>query len=306
MGNLISIVIPVYNAEKYVERCLQSVVNQTYKNIEIIIVYLNSSDQTLEKINTFKDKRIIRLEQIEQTGPGGARNLGIKVAQGKYIGFVEADDFIDLDYYEKLYINIESNNSDIAIAEVAHIRNNKLKYPPRKNSLILTSFYDKYKMITNGGTFDKLYKAEFIKEQQIEFPENVRFEDNPWILQAIYYSKKMSFAVGTYYNYCPGPWSAEYRDKLKKDVLPIARLMVDFAKTKNFTRKEFHLVQKKIIDSFAITFLIEDNVYTVLADITGCSFYMKSQWVWRKYKFYKKKYLLKIKNFIIGLSASKK
>ena len=114
MGNdiKISIIVPVYNCAKYIKKCLDSLINQTFKNIEIILVNDGSTDNSEEIIQSYDDNRIVYIKQKNQ-GPSAARNLGIDLAKGEYIGFVDSDDWIDADYYEKLYNAIAANNAII-------------------------------------------------------------------------------------------------------------------------------------------------------------------------------------------------
>ena len=104
MGKLISVIIPVYNAEKFLKSCLDSVVNQTYKNLEIILVDDGSKDNSLEICKQYekKDKRI-KLICKKNGGAASARNLALTIAKGDYITFVDSDDFINLEMYEYLY-----------------------------------------------------------------------------------------------------------------------------------------------------------------------------------------------------------
>ena len=99
----VSVIIPAYNTENQITKCLNSVLNQTLKEIEIIVIDDGSTDNTLELINNFKltDSRITVISQ-ENKKQGAARNRGIEIAKGEYIGFVDSDDYIDRDYYEKL------------------------------------------------------------------------------------------------------------------------------------------------------------------------------------------------------------
>ena len=124
----ISIIVPFYNTEKYIERCLTSLVNQTVSDIEIVCINDGSNDNSLEIVKTFanKDLRIKILEQ-ENLKQGAARNNGTKIAVGEYIGFVDSDDWVDLDYFEKLYNAAKKYNSDIALATNVRIGNGKTK-----------------------------------------------------------------------------------------------------------------------------------------------------------------------------------
>ncbi len=125
MNKLISIIIPVYNVEKYLEKCILSVINQTYKNIEIILVNDGSPDNSIEICKKYAriDSRIIYIEK-ENGGLSSARNVGIDVAKGEYIGFVDSDDYISSDMYEKLYDIISSENADMAICNLNWVDEN--------------------------------------------------------------------------------------------------------------------------------------------------------------------------------------
>ena len=107
--------MPVYNQEKYISMCLDSLVNQTLKDIEIVIINDGSKDKTEDKIKPYieKYKDKIVYKKIPNGGVANARNTGLKIATGEYIGFVDSDDFIALDMYEKLYSKTKENNADI-------------------------------------------------------------------------------------------------------------------------------------------------------------------------------------------------
>ena len=118
-NELISIVIPIYNVEKYIEKCLDSVIKQTYKNIEIILVDDGSPDNCGKICDSYanNDKRIQVIHK-ENGGLSDARNVGIERANGKYITFVDSDDYIELDYIEYLYTLIKKYNTKISFCKV--------------------------------------------------------------------------------------------------------------------------------------------------------------------------------------------
>ena len=113
----LSVIIPVYNTDKYLEKSLDSLTSQTLKDIEIICVNDGSTDNSLAVLQKYadKDSRIIVINQ-EHKMQGAARNAGIKIAEGEYIGFVDSDDWVDKDYFEKLYNAVKKYDSDIALA----------------------------------------------------------------------------------------------------------------------------------------------------------------------------------------------
>ena len=122
----VSVIIPVYNVEKYLEECLDSVCNQTLANIEIICVNDGSTDGSVDILNAYaeKDDRIKIISQSNQ-GLGASRNNGLKASSGKYILFLDSDDYIDLTSLEKLVDNIVSNDSDMVLFKFQNFDDNK-------------------------------------------------------------------------------------------------------------------------------------------------------------------------------------
>ena len=118
MNDLISVILPIYKVEKYLKKCIESILTQTYKNLDIILVDDGSPDKCGEIIEEFrkKDKRIRTIHQ-NNGGLSAARNNGIKIANGKYIVCIDSDDWIEKDMIEVLYKNIVNTNSDISICE---------------------------------------------------------------------------------------------------------------------------------------------------------------------------------------------
>lgn len=116
MKDLVSVVIPIYNVEKYLRKCIETVIDQTYTNIEIILVNDGSTDNSLQICNQFKEKdKRIKVINKKNGGLSDARNVGIKNAQGKYICFIDSDDFISEKYIEELHNLIVENKAQIAV-----------------------------------------------------------------------------------------------------------------------------------------------------------------------------------------------
>lgn len=129
MNDLISIVVPVYNVENYLDRCVKSIIAQVYTNIEIILVDDGSSDNSGKICEKWKekDKRIIVIHK-KNGGLSSARNAGIEIAKGKYIAFVDSDDYISKNMYSELYRVLKQNNSDIAICGRKYVWDNGKRY----------------------------------------------------------------------------------------------------------------------------------------------------------------------------------
>lgn len=206
----VSIIIPVYNTAKYLEKCLASIVSQTLKDIEIICVDDGSTDNSVSILEEFakQDKRIKIIVQNNQK-QGAARNRGISSARGEYIAFVDSDDYVAEDFFEKLYTAANENNIDIATAGIIRKREKSQKYRLVYNeSQIAKSIDDKLRLCTsiggdyNWNVWNKIYKKDFLLTNKIWFDENVLFEDINFTIKAIYLSNSIIAVPDSYYYYC--------------------------------------------------------------------------------------------------------
>ena len=195
----ISVIVPVYNVAPYLPKCLDSICNQTLKDIEIICVNDCSTDNSLEILKEYaqNDTRIKLIDFKENKGVSAARNAGIKTAQGEYIGFVDSDDWIDLNFYEKLYEYAIRTHCDVAKSEMIIVSTNCniSKLPTYRNNMIkqnrLNFYYEFYTAI---------YNKKFLINNNIYFPEDVlTFEDPVFSIQVILSDPKLELISGTNY-----------------------------------------------------------------------------------------------------------
>lgn len=204
----LSIIVPVYNVEKYLPKCLESLIKQTLKDIEIICVNDGSMDNSLAILKEFasKDSRIKIIDNQHQ-GVAKTRNTGIEQSTGEYIGFVDSDDYIDIDFFEKLYNSATKSNSDIAIASILKHKNffniYNAKYTKEETAITIQ---DKIKLCEDKKHFffyawNKIYHSGFIKENNIKFSEGQIYEDVMFAIKALYYSNKIISVYGTKYHY---------------------------------------------------------------------------------------------------------
>lgn len=206
----ISIIVPVYNVEEYLPRCLNSLINQTYKDIEIICINDGSQDNSMQILEDYrkKDNRIKIISQDNQ-GPSMARNAGIDKAEGEYILFIDSDDVLNTNACKILINEINKHkNIDIIWFQFTCIFNNGHKRYPRR---LLIQQYD-YNVYDNiSGTFnlsntiyawDKLYNSEFIKNNKLYFPVNIKiFEDAVFITNCFLYNPYIIVLNKYLYNY---------------------------------------------------------------------------------------------------------
>lgn len=202
----VSIIVPVYNVEKYLRKCLDSLINQTLKDIEIICINDGSTDKSLEILEEYKnrDSRIILLNQ-ENSGQSVARNRGIEIAKGEYLGFVDPDDWVDLDYYEKLYNAASTNDADIAVGGIIRVTGiKKKKFLNFEKETITDNTNLKFELCDvpeKSYVWNKIYKTEKLKEIGLEFEKGIFYEDCIFTPQALFFLEKMVTVPNIYYYY---------------------------------------------------------------------------------------------------------
>ena len=197
----ISVIIPVYNTAKYLKECLDSVLNQSFDDFEVICVNDGSTDNSLEILESHDDDKIVIINQ-EHKGASAARNIAIKKSQGEYILFIDSDDYIALDTLNEVYELANSKSLDLLFFKL-------INFNEKRDKIKLDYFEMEYiKDIVDGEVFDwhrvkdflfklpvtapsKLFKRDLIKN--IEFPEDVIFEDNVFFIRTILNAKRMYF-----------------------------------------------------------------------------------------------------------------
>jgi len=220
--SVISVIIPVYNMEKYLKRCIDSVINQTFRNLEIILINDGSTDSSGRICDDYKaiDNRIIVVHKKNE-GVGLARNNGINIATGNYISFIDNDDYISLDMYEKLYNELIKENADSCIYGYYRIINNNIKYTrlmsingtfsdlDNFNYIFLNTLGSEpaekndYLILWQSACFC-LFSLEIIKKNNLLFPSDKNFisEDHLFIIDYFYFSKKTTILNEALYYYC--------------------------------------------------------------------------------------------------------
>lgn len=254
----ISVIVPVYNVEKYLRRCLDSVINQTLKDIEIICVDDGSTDSSFEILKEYaKEDGRIQLIQKENGGLSSARNAGIRVAKGEYIGFVDSDDWIDPNFYEKLYAAAKKYDADSACASIKRpyasgkVRN-KLIF---KSEELLKTTAEKYKrhdIPAKCYVWNKIYKRSELERQHLTFKEGVLFEDIYFTIRFLYFSKSMVTVPEIVYHYWVNSKSITRtkNDKHRIDVLAARADFIKFSREHNIICSEKSYVKDVIVYIF--------------------------------------------------------
>ena len=251
---LISVIIPGWNVERYWPQCLNIMSAQTYKNLEIICVDDGSADNSIKVLKDFQKKdRRIKIIPIKHGGLSMARNTGIKAAKGEYIHFMDSDDGINLDFYEKMVAGALDSGADIAAAGV--ITNNHsqtVSFPFRAALTDLSEKVKWTKCLKYGHVWRYLFRRDFLLKNKLFFVEGRYIEDLAFILPAVKAANFIATVPGAYYYYVknrPGSiltmrhwkwkkklnadlkWANEFRDRfmaengLSKDLLDGDRMI---------------------------------------------------------------------------------
>ena len=181
MNELISVILPIYNVEKYIDRCLNSVLRQTYTNIEIILVDDGSTDNCQKICDEYaKNDNRIKVIHKKNGGLSDARNAGIKIAKGKYITLIDSDDYVENDYVEFLYSLIKESNAEISICShtVLYENGTKLEKATHENSILDPKTTLKRILYDDGidlSAWAKMYKKELF--DTVQYPKGRLFED---------------------------------------------------------------------------------------------------------------------------------
>jgi glycosyltransferase involved in cell wall biosynthesis len=269
----ISIIVPIYNVEKYLSRCLESLLAQTLKDIEIIAINDGSSDRSYEILKQYetKDNRIIVIDK-PNGGVSSARNEGIQISSGEYIGFVDPDDWVDHEMYEVMYTNALSCKADVVMCSYIREFENHSK-PKNFNLPTKTLYVDedvKLKVLRRlvgplneeianpelldawGTVWSKIYQADIIKENNLRFIDLKKIgtnEDTLFNIEAIYYSSSFLYLNNNFYHY----WRANstsvtsgYKPNLMNQWLYLFNYIETFLKDRNVDDSFYSALNNRI------------------------------------------------------------
>ena len=194
----VSVIVPVYNVYDYLDKCLNSLVNQTLQDIEIIVVNDGATDDSQSIIDKYTNEYSnVKCYIKENGGLSDARNYGMPYATGEYIGFIDSDDYVDLDMYEILYNKAVEDDSDIVECNLHHT------YSDYEDDEIGVKIYDKKEMIMNGRSvvWNKIYKRDWLMETGVIFPKGLIYEDVNFFVKLVPYIRKYSYvdAISVHY-----------------------------------------------------------------------------------------------------------
>ncbi len=272
-NDLISIIVPAYKCEKYIEKCIQSVINQDYTNFELIIVLDGVFDNSEIICNKYADSNNrIKVIKIENQGVSVARNTGLENAKGKWVAFIDSDDWIESNFLSALIQKAEENNPDVVICDYytdykSEIINShffatdkecSFKYSEQTQlieaCLVKNSLIDPQSIVNIGVPWAKLYNADFLKENSLLFvPKLDRMQDTIFNLYAFKASKRITYFRKNLYHYTKNEESSTvgYRPNFEKT---IKMFMNELNK---FNTNNGNIIRQKIIYAKKIALLNE-------------------------------------------------
>jgi len=220
----VSVIVPVYNVEKFIDKCLNSLVNQTLKEIEIIVVNDGSPDNSQKVIDEYVKKYPDKIKSFikENGGQGSARNMGIEKAVGEYISFVDSDDWLDLDTLEKMYFLAKKDKSDIVICDMVDHYSYYIIY---HNCTKYNSVFE-----VTPSACNKIFRKELIKD--FRFLSKLWYEDFDFTTKILFNTNKISnISEGLYHCNC-GHESTMNNNNSKKnlDMITVINDIIDYLK----------------------------------------------------------------------------
>jgi len=263
----VSVIVPVYNVEKYIDKCLESLVNQTLEEIEIIVVNDGSSDSSQKIIDKYVKKYPNKLKSYikENGGQGDARNYGLAKASGEFIGYVDSDDYVELDMFQKMYEHACNNKSDVVICgnNVVDENYDVLSFESAysyKNKLDIFNNLLMGKM----GVWNKIYKKNIIVKNGIKFRTKVWYEDLDFTAKLMFLSPNISFVDEPLYCYLNRNGSTMNNNNITRnlEILLSFDELIKYMKekniyTKNYAELEFLAIQHIYI--YAIVRILRTN-----------------------------------------------
>lgn len=232
----VSIIVPVFNVEKYIDKCLNTLINQTLQDIEIIIVNDGSTDGSEKIIQNYieNNTNIIKYVKKENGGLSDARNYGMQFATGDYICFLDSDDYVDVTIYEKMYNKAIKENCDYVECDFIWKYENK---EVKDNGYM---YKDKYEMLANARVvaWNKLIKRSLIEENEIKFPKGLRYEDVEFFYKLLPYINKFGFVKENLIYYIQRQNSiVKTQNERTKEIFIVLENVIDYYKTKGIYEK---------------------------------------------------------------------
>ena len=260
-----SIIVPVYNmaADGKLEYCLNSLVNQTISDYEIIAVNDASTDNSLDILRQYESKYSEKFKVVTYAvnkRQGGAKNEGLKVAQGEWIGFIDSDDWVTPDYYEKLLNKAEKTGADMVGCDYNLVDSHTMEVGKivQNNTLDHTGVLDREKheklLMRSGSMVIKIYKHSVIKENHLDFPEGIFYEDNcAGPVWSAYFTHFEKVEEPMYYYYQHQVSTVHYITEAKcRDRITAANLLYEECKKRGLLEKYYKQIEYRFAELYYV------------------------------------------------------
>ena len=286
----VSVIVPIYNAEKYLERTIGSLLSQTIDNYEILLINDGSTDGSKEIIKYYEENydKVISFSK-ENGGQSSARNYGISKAKGKYLAFIDADDYIDNSFLEKMYNKAIQNDADICFCNYYHVYEDKIEKDREYQVKDLNNVTKKEYLLADPSPCNKIYKKDFLDKNNFKFEEGRIYEDLSHIFSLVKYNPKISYLNEYLFYYVHSSESTMRKSKYTKKYEDIFGAV-------EYLNKKLSIIdctdEVEYIITYHLLYLAALNFYKYnkLDMIDKISDFMKKNYN----KFYKNKYYKKL------------
>ncbi len=257
----VSIIVPVYNSDKYLKKCLDSIQNQTYKNYEAIIINDGSTDNSSKIIQEYINDERFKIINQNNHGIGYSRNLGIKKAQGDYICFVDSDDYIELNFLETMLAKIENDNLDIVVCDYIENHSDNFQKTIKVCEFQNTTIDDSPDLLINinKAPWNKIYKKEIISN--IKFPEKLKYEDTQFICEALKDAKIGKNNEFLYHYVIHNESETTTMDEKVFDIIYIVKNIRNIYKTKTQLKNTIDMLTIQILTTYTIQQRYQKNKF---------------------------------------------
>lgn len=248
----VSLIVPIYNSQNYLEKCIKSLISQTLKDIQIILINDGSTDKSEKIIKSFDDERIVYISKNNE-GIGKTRNLGIDKATGEFLAFVDSDDYLNEHFCEYMYQKAVNDDCDLVVCDFFEDRNTLvgIKFKDFKD----TNLRETPELINNInlGPCNKLYKKSLFDDKSNRFEENLKYEDAPFVVKMLLSANKIG-KVNDYLTYYVIHSNSEttIRDKRMYDILEITDIIVNDLKKVDYPNDSLVSLAVMILTDYTI------------------------------------------------------
>lgn len=248
----VSLIVPIYNSQNYLEKCVKSLISQTLKDIQIILINDGSTDNSEKIIKSFDDERIVYISKNNE-GIGKTRNLGIDKATGEFLAFVDSDDYLNEHFCEYMYQKAVNDDCDLVVCDFFEDRNTLvgIKFKDFKD----TNLRETPELINyiNLGPCNKLYKKSLFDDKSNRFEENLKYEDAPFVVKMLVSANRIG-KVNDYLTYYVIHSNSEttIRDKRMYDILEITDIIVNDLKKVDYPNDPLVSLAVMILTDYTI------------------------------------------------------